>query len=94
MSRLNDYEDETEELQEKKLKLFIETVINILNKHFQKWENSPILVYALFGEAATVKIVSQLILGELYIQNEVFKIKEHEQKMCLMTFYTFKVSHH
>ena len=38
VSTLNNYcEDIKQELQETKVKFFIETIIKILNNHFQKW---------------------------------------------------------
>ena len=60
-----------------------------MNKHFKKWIDSPLLLYRLFGEAATGKIVAHLLLGEPYLGREVYESKEHGRTIDLMSFYNF-----
>ena len=47
------------------------------------------MLYGLFGEASTGKIVAHLILGEPYVENEEFERAEHKQRINLMRLYKF-----
>ena len=69
--------------------MFLLKVVQSLNKHFKKWVDSPLLVYALFSEAATGKIIAHLLVGELYLGNEEFLSKEHGTTIKLMSLYDF-----
>ena len=86
VSALNNFEDKSKQLQEKKAKVFTQTVIDGFNKDFKKWIDSQLLLYWFFGAAAMGKIVAHLILGKSYLGHDVYESRDHRQTIDLMIF--------
>ena len=78
--------EQEQELMEAKVYQFLQTVLLMINKHFNKWAAKNIFI-SLFSEAQTGSVAAHIFLSEQYRQEGVmFWSEEHKQEINACEF--------